>query len=76
MKTRKTNHNAEAETTTKAIWCKCDLAKMGITPMRVHFEDGPCGATTWSGSPGGSTTCKVTKHHDHCSKCGGVTQIG
>ena len=67
---------AEAEATTKAIWCKCDLAKMGITPMRVHFEDGPCGSTTWSGSPGGSTTCKVTKHHDHCSKCGGVTQIG
>ena len=57
----------EAEETTKAIWCKCDLAKMGITPMRVHFEDGPCGSTL---------TCKVTTHHYHCSKCGGVTQIG
>ena len=50
-----------------ADWCKCDLAKMGITPMRVHFEDGPCGSTL---------ICEVTKHHYHCSKCGGVTQIG
>ena len=47
-------------------WCKCDLAKMGITPMRVHFEHHSCGSTF---------TCKVTKHHYHCSKCGGVTQI-
>jgi hypothetical protein len=48
-------------------WCKCDLSKMGITPMRIHFEDGPCGSTLM---------CEVTKHHYHCSKCGGVTQIG
>lgn len=48
----------------KNTWCKC---KVPPTPeqsdLSMFNADGLC-------------DCGIHKHHIHCKKCGGVTQIG
>lgn len=49
-----------------AVWCVDCPADGQI----LYSADGDC---NWSP---GDVPCRVTKHHWHCSVCGGIVQIG